>query len=250
VTRFIYRIVRNELYSRADTIVLQTERSRNSFPARLQPQISVIPNALMRDEKGRPSDISLAEPTILCLGRLSAQKRFDRAIRAFDAVAERFPEWHLAICGSGDQKDSLEALRVGSRAADRIHLTGPTETPLATLRQAAVFMLPSDYEGFPSALLEAMSQGCACIATDCPTGPRELLAENSGILVPTGDDEQLAGALAAILDSAQKRSELGTAAQRRAAQYLPEQIFPLWLKLLKKRRSATGTSIAHPSITS
>jgi glycosyltransferase involved in cell wall biosynthesis len=91
--------------------------------------------------------------------------------------------------------------------------------PFPFISQADVFVLPSRKEGFPIVLLEAMALGRACVATDCPTGPRELLGENEhGLLVPPQDPNSLAEALMHALSEPALRARLGASARTRAAQ--------------------------------
>ena len=136
--------------------------------------------------------------SIVGMGRLVPLKGFDLLITAMSAVPG---PWRLDIWGSGPQRASLESLIRASGMQDRICLRGYTEDPYARLREADVFVSASRHEGLGNALVEAMACQCQIIATDCPHGPREILAKGKfGQLVPPDDPAALAHAINRVLD--------------------------------------------------
>jgi glycosyltransferase involved in cell wall biosynthesis len=99
---------------------------------------------------------------------------------------------------------------------DRIALVGHQCNPYAWLRRASVFVLASDYEGFPNVVLEAMACGVPVVATDCPAGPGEIITDGvDGSLVPVGDDLAMATAIRDLLDDPSRRLRYVRAASRR-----------------------------------
>lgn len=146
---------------------------------------------------GRPAD---APPVILGVGRLQRQKAFPTLLRAFARLRAQRP-CRLLILGEGGGRAELERL-VGtlSIGAD-VDLPGFEPNPYPYLRTASQFVLSSAWEGSPNALTEAMALGTPVVATDCPSGPFEILAGGRfGPLVPVGDDTALAEAMGANLD--------------------------------------------------
>ncbi|MGD8709963.1 MAG: glycosyltransferase [Ectothiorhodospiraceae bacterium] len=138
-------------------------------------------------------------PVILGAGRLTRQKDFPTLLRAFARLrAER--QARLVIVGEGEDRGGLEALAADLGVADDLDLAGHVDNPYAWMARASLFVLSSAWEGSPNVLTEAIALGTPVVAADCPSGPRELLQEGRyGPLVPVGDDEAMAAAMADTL---------------------------------------------------
>ena len=202
-------LVRNVVYSLAARIILQTEVGAQFFPGYLRRKIVVIPNAIVVEPTATP-DISLPSHCIVGMGRLTKQKRFDLLIEAFARIAAQYPDWNVYIFGRGSLLPQLEEKVDELGLRERVCFPGLTSTAQATLAQADIFALTSDYEGFPTVLSEAMAQGVAVIATDCLTGPSELIEnEENGILLPRGSIDGVAEALSSLMQNEEKRTRLG-----------------------------------------
>jgi amylovoran biosynthesis glycosyltransferase AmsD len=92
--------------------------------------------------------------------------------------------------------------------------------------------MTSRFECLPMVLLEASSFGIPLIAFDCPTGPADIIHNNeNGFLVPLEEIEQMANAISVLMSNAEKRKQMGTAAQESSARYSPGRIYDLWKKL-------------------
>jgi glycosyltransferase involved in cell wall biosynthesis len=138
-----------------------------------------------------------AAPVIMGMGRLIELKNFASLIRAFARLPAPL---HLLIAGEGPEREKLQALAAELGVADRLFMPGFLQQPAAYLRRAKVFALTSRTEGLSLVLLEALAAGAACVSTDCPHGPAELLAGGRyGRLVPVNDDAALADALGEAL---------------------------------------------------
>jgi glycosyltransferase involved in cell wall biosynthesis len=164
-------------------------------------------------------------PIILAAGRLHRQKGFDILLRAF-AIARAEVDCRLVILGEGPERAALAAQAQESGLGYDIDLPGFCKNPFALMARAGVFVLSSRWEGFPNALVEAMACGAPVIATNCPSGPYEIL-EGGKIapLVPVDDAEALGrallGALASRPDIAASRARAHTFSVSAAArQYL------------------------------
>lgn len=139
-------------------------------------------------------------PVILGVGRLTPQKNFDLLLRSFRRM-ERDREVRLVILGNGNQRESLEGRIEALDLECRVDLPGFVENPYPYMRRASLLVLSSDYEGLPSVPIQALACGCPVVATDCPSGPREILEDGKwGRLVPVGDEEALAEAMEKSLD--------------------------------------------------
>ena len=138
-------------------------------------------------------------PIILAVGRLTKQKDFPTLIRAFAQVLANRPS-RLMILGEGVDRPMLEALVKELGLEDHVSLPGFVENPYAYMKRAALYVLSSRWEGLPTVLIEALYCGRPIVATDCPSGPREILAGGQhGVLVPVGDVAALSRAIEAGL---------------------------------------------------
>jgi glycosyltransferase involved in cell wall biosynthesis len=132
-------------------------------------------------------------PVVIGVGRLVPQKNFRLLIDAFANVKRARPSTRLVILGEGDERCMLEehVQRLGLQQS--ISLPGFVDNPYACMARASVFVLSSDFEGLPTALIESLAVGTPVVSTDCRSGPREiLLGGNFGELVPVGNVEVLA----------------------------------------------------------
>ncbi len=129
------------------------------------------------------------------MGRLTRQKDFVTLIWAFARLRESRPA-RLVILGEGEERGALLALADALGIASDIDLPGFVNNPYAYLSRASLFVLSSRWEGLPGVLIEALACGTRVISTDCPSGPREILAEGTyGELVPVADPASLAEAM-------------------------------------------------------
>jgi len=139
-------------------------------------------------------------PVVVGIGRLERQKDFPTLIRAVARVRRSRPV-RLLILGEGGKRPALEALVQALGLEEDVALPGFVENPYAYLARAQVFSLSSIFEGLPTVLIEALALGTPVVATDCRTGPREILDDGRlGRLVPMGQPEALAAAIAETLD--------------------------------------------------
>ena len=120
---------------------------------------------------------------IAAVGRLHRQKGFDLLIEAFALIADRHPAWNLDIFGEGPEREQLQSLIARHRLSNRVTLRGVVTEIDLPLHEAGLFVMPSRYEGFPNALLEAMACGLPCVGTSVGGVP-EVLGQDAGLLVP------------------------------------------------------------------
>ncbi|MFC1465575.1 MAG: glycosyltransferase [Candidatus Brachytrichaceae bacterium NZ_4S206] len=134
-------------------------------------------------------------PVILGVGRLEAQKDFATLLRAF-AIVKAQRDCRLIILGEGALRGQLTALARELDVADSVDMPGFAKNPYAYLLRASVFVLSSAHEGMPNALIEALALGVPVVATNCRSGPAEILEDGRwGQLVPVGDVPAMANAI-------------------------------------------------------
>ena len=139
-------------------------------------------------------------PVLLAVGRLMKQKDLPTLLKAF-ALLRRSRDARLLILGEGPERDKLEALIKELELGQDVSLPGFVGNPYAYIARASAFVLSSLWEGLPTVLMEALYCGAPIVATDCPSGPLEILKNGeNGRLVPVGDHVALAEAMVAALD--------------------------------------------------
>jgi glycosyltransferase involved in cell wall biosynthesis len=152
-------------------------------------------------------------PVILGAGRLTRQKDFATLIQAFARLRSQRP-CRLILLGEGDYRARLESLASELNVRDDVSLPGFIANPYAWIARARLFVLSSLWEGSPNVLTEALALGVPVVATDCPSGPREILKNGEyGKLVPMGDAAALAQAMAETLERPLPRERLQEAAR-------------------------------------
>ncbi|CAN5644357.1 glycosyltransferase [soil metagenome] len=157
---------------------------------------------------------------VLGVGRLRDEKGFSTLLAAFARVRKRH-DARLVILGEGEERARLEALASDLGVASDVDLPGFVDNPYAYMARSAVFVLASEREGLPGALIQAMACGCPVVATDCQSGPAEILAGGRlGALVPVGDVETMAAAIARTLVEPPNVEE----ARRHSLRYSSERI--------------------------
>jgi glycosyltransferase involved in cell wall biosynthesis len=172
--------------------------------------------------------VSGRERIIVACGRLEEQKGFDILVQAF-ALMKETDEHRLYILGEGSQRPALLRLIEVSGLKGRVELMGAVSDPLSWMRRARLFVLSSRYEGFPNVLAEAMACGCPCVATDCQTGPREMITDRvSGLLVPVENAASLAVAIRTLLQDHELAEQCGAGARAVAEGWAVERVAPRW----------------------
>lgn len=239
--RGVWRMLRRRIYPRAAAIVAQTRRCAEDLESLVARPVEVIANPVagaVVDPDAAAGVAARGPHTLLAVGRLAPEKGFDLLVDAFAKLAATHPDWNLVILGDGPLRSELEQRIAAHGLAGRIAMPGFDRDVRARMRGADLFVLSSRYEGFPNALLEAMTEGTACVSFDCDAGPRELIEHGrSGWLVPAGDVAALAAALDRLMRDAGLRERLGRDARRVAATYALPAILAQWNALVASVRA-------------
>jgi GalNAc-alpha-(1->4)-GalNAc-alpha-(1->3)-diNAcBac-PP-undecaprenol alpha-1,4-N-acetyl-D-galactosaminyltransferase len=242
----VWHTLRRLTYPLAERIVVLTQRSVECFPERMRGRVEVIPNAVVLRIPNRVEQMErgFTGHTIVGMGRLCPQKGFDLLLQAFSLVEDRHPQWTVTIIGEGPDRAELEALRDELGLTGRVSFPGWMDQPHAFLMEADLFVMPSRFEGFPLALCEAMACGLPVIASDCRTGPREIVQDDtSGVLVPPEDVDALARAMDRLMSNETEREKLGTSAAKVRESLSLEAVMGMWENLLDDVPSrAAGSS--------
>ena len=228
----LFRFVGKNILPMADGCVFQTADAKAWFPTRLQNKSAIIMNQVSRSFYEESP--AAQKRDIYTVGRLNAQKNQRMLINAY-ARLENCDD-RLIIYGEGELRAELTALVAELGLEGRVLLPGLSENIPADIKAAKIFVLPSDYEGMPNALLEAMALGLCCVSTDCPCGgPREIIDEGiNGLLFPVGDENALAVCLDRLLKDTSLREKLEQGAKLKAEDFSPDRIFEQWQAFVEK----------------
>lgn len=203
----------------------------NSALFGIQPQhVHVLPNVIDLSGFDAQRENSVTEdfgttPTVITVCRLVGAKRLDRFIAALELV-NRTRKVSGIIIGDGRRRDELKALaRQHGLQGDTLQFMGWRDDVPSLLGQADCYVSCSDHEGFPNALLEAMSASVPAVGTPAGDVARVIEDGVTGFVVPFDDTEALAGRMLQLVDDADLRASMGAAARHRVAtHYSPETL--------------------------
>ncbi len=217
---FAKKIMRKLAYYKPRGFVFQTPDAEVYFPRRIRKKARIILNPL-NEQLPAPCFDKEKEKRIVAVGRLHKQKNFKLLIDAFAAFQAAHNDYILEIYGEGRLEAEIEQYIEHTKMQDKVFLKGFCKNVHENILSASMFVLSSDYEGMPNALLEAMAIGLPCISTDCPCGgPRVLIQSNqNGILVPVGNQKALTEAMQFMVenpDEAEKMAQNAAKIRNRA----------------------------------
>jgi len=236
------------LFKRADAVAAVSNGAARDLEQQLNMQtgsVHVLYNPVVDEMLGeqcrQPLDHPWVNdpdrPLIVGMGRLTPQKDFGTLIRAFAQLANQ-SDCRLVILGEGEERSALEGLVEQLGLAERVLLPGFVENPYAWLNRARLFVLSSRWEALPTVLIEALACGVPVVATDCPSGPAEILENGRwGTLVPLEDEQALAAAMEKELGMQIDSSPL----QQRAADFSVDRAVDRYLVLLRQLVDQSGT---------
>lgn len=226
---FIHEFLRKKLYKNAKGIIAQTETAKKILAYKTRNKnINAIPNPLRTITE---QDV-VKENIIINVGRFEVQKNQKELIEIFANL--KFKEnWKLIIVGVGSLKEELQQLIQKYNLSNQVELVGFKENIDAYFQQAKIFAFTSIYEGFPNALSEAMANGLAPIAYDCPTGPSELIKDKiNGFLIPLHQKEDFMIKLQKLIDEESLRDKFSEKAKLVNQTYSTNTVSQRYLKFI------------------
>jgi glycosyltransferase involved in cell wall biosynthesis len=172
-------------------------------------------------------------PLIVAAGRMTADKGFDVLLQAFAQLLATGLKAHLLLLGDGPQRSRLSSLSAEFGISDSVEMPGHCSNPYPDIKAANVFVSASRCEGFSMVLAEAMALGVPIVATDCPSGPREVLDHGRcAVMVPNEDASALAAGIARLLGDSKLSAQLVKAGLQRVEAFSTDRIVPQWSSLL------------------
>jgi len=173
-------------------------------------------------------------PVIVAVGRLSKQKGFDILIRAFAEVRKKY-DVKLLILGEGDERSYLESVAVEVGISRYVSMPGFVSNPYAYIKRSSLYVMSSNFEGFPVILLEVMACSIPIISTACTSGPDEILENGvTGILVRVGNVGELSGSICNLLGDPVKTGQLALKAKKKVDGWTIERMVKQHERLISK----------------
>lgn len=232
------------LYPRADAVVAVSDGLADDIASVTsidRSAITTIYNPIVTDSlyelAFEPISLEWLEsdtmPVLLSVGRLEDRKDIPTQLKAFKWVLEQ-RECRLILCGDGPKRNQLENLADDLGIGEKVRFEGWVENPYKYMYRADALVLSSISEGLGNVLVEAMAVGCSVVATDCPSGPAEILEHGKwGELVPTRDEKALGSAILNVLDDPLE----GDVLKQRASDFRIETAYNQYRRLLNPKRS-------------
>lgn len=229
----LLRGLRNALYHFCNRIEVQTTAGKEYFGKSLGHKTFVIPNPNHITVEQRAFALStMKDRRIVTIGRLIPQKNHALLLEAFGIVHARHPDYRLEIYGEGEMREALQR-RIDVNGLNQcVTLHGRTNDVVSVLAHAQVFVLSSDVEGMPNALMEAMALGVPCIATDV-SGVRDIINDGeNGFVVPVGNHVVLTERMIRLIESEQLQHQFSTLSSSILEKFDKDRVFKQWLELV------------------
>ena len=239
---YLWETLRSHTYGLLNAVTALSSEGKDWIKTNTNAQrITVIPNAVAwplprQEPRMSPSALYQSErQLLLAVGRLDAQKGFDRLIEAFSNLANKHPDWDLVILGEGSLRTTLERSVRELGLEHRIFFPGRAGNMAEWYKSADLYVMSSRFEGFPNTLVEAMAHSLAAVSFDCDTGPRDIIRhELDGLLVPPGDVPGLTAALDRLMSDALTRQRFAERAVEVRERFSMEKIAGMWEKLFEE----------------
>ena len=229
--RGIWKLLRDRTYHKTNGIVFQTQGAREYYLKELKLDGRVIHNPVdVGDVSAQPAGNKI----ISNIGLLEPHKNQYRLIYAFSIFVKNHPDYKLRICGGGYIEKNLKEYGNSLGLNDKIIWMGKIPEAHKAICNDDFFVLSSDYEGMPNALMEAMAMGMPCISTDCvPGGARELIVDGeNGILCDLDNGESLAKKMSILAENPEFASKLGEKAAILSKTHSPNEIYKQWIEYI------------------
>lgn len=229
-----WSILRSFCYRYSDMLIVQTETIKKFFKDKVdESKLLILPNPISNELTKNRNLNSLTNKgnIILTVGRLTPLKSHAMLIRAF-ALTE-YEKWELWIAGDGPEYQNLESLISELNLDNHVKLLGLVKDVHTLYNTAKVFAFSSTYEGFPNVLIEAMHFGLACVSTDCPTGPSELInSGENGYLVPVNDIDEMRDKLTSLMNNQTIIKQFGKKSMITVQKYEEENVISQWKSVI------------------
>ncbi len=227
------RFMRDFLYRFADKVVCQTDSNKAYFEKSIGQKCSVISNPVNLPEQWRGAALKAeTKKVVVSVGRLKPQKNQRMLLEAFALFHKQFPDYSLVVYGEGDMRDELVRLAANLGVKDSVSFPGNETDIFSKLSEAAMFVLSSNYEGMPNALLEAMCVSLPVVSTKVSGAVDLIIDGENGLLVDCGNSNQLADAMIKMMSDETLRKRCAEKAGELNEKLSIESVSSEWESLL------------------
>lgn len=226
------KLLRKILYHRSNYYVFQTEGAKRFYSKKIQNKSFIVHNPVRGD---LPLKSNIYNKEIVAIARLRPQKNYPMLLEAFQLVYQKHSDYILRIFGEGDQKALLEELAKKLKIEDAVVFEGFYLDVHEKIADSDIFVMSSDFEGMPNALMEAMAMGFPVVVTDCPAGGPAELIENkkNGLLVKVGDPVDMAEKINFLIENKEVKHSIAQNAVLIRETHSEEEISKQWFKILQ-----------------
>ena len=224
--------IRNFAFKQADVLVLQTEDVQKYYMEKINRKGVVIPNPINPQIPERYT--GMRRNVIVTASRLNKQKNLPLLLRAFARIEKEYPQYVLEIYGRGEEEDYLKNYAQELGVADKVIFKGFSNNLYEDIRDCAVYVCSSDYEGISNSLIEALGLGLPTISTDCPVGGSRMLIrhQENGLLIPVGDEDALCEQLKTVIENPDLAESMSRNACAVKERFCAELIGQRWLDIM------------------
>lgn len=240
----VYALIERLLAGRTDALLaVSKSEAASAEKHRIKPRMVRVIHTGLRPGRGdvvkARSDRSgrVGEPPvqIIMVGRFEPQKRHDELVKALTPLAGM--NWMLSLVGDGFTRQAIDNLVASLGLKDRVNFLGQRRDVLQLLQQSDIFVMTSDYEGFPLSILEAMKVGLPVVVNDVDGNSEAVISGQTGYLVASGDAKSLTQSLKSLIESPELRAKFGSSGRDKferefTAQKMIDQMSRLYEELL------------------
>ena len=231
------KIGRIETFQKADAIHLLLDSYKKTLPIELENKISIIHNPIKvpLNSEYKIFNANKKPNILLSVGRFSQQKRYDILVQSFSNITNKYPNWELHIYGAGKLKGDTQRLINEYNLQKRILLKGVVEDIYEIYKDADVFVMPSEHEGLPYALCEAMSVGLPTVGFQRCSGVNELIEHSKGGFLAKGinDVNSLSFCLSKVMSLSNKELQrMGNFNIEKAKLFYQDKVCKQWEELM------------------
>lgn len=227
---YYYRcwIEENIIIPRFDQFVVLTEEDKDNWINKI-PSVINIPNIISFKSE---ECALLNNKRVIAVGRLDAQKGFDRLIDIWKDVYVQCPDWHLHIYGEGVDKERLFQQIKNNHINHVVFIHKPDNNIIQRYLESSVMVMTSRYEGWGLVLTEAMECGLPCIAYACKSGPKDIISNNiDGFCINENNKKKFVERLVYLLKNEITRKEMGLKARANVQRYSKDKVMKQWICL-------------------
>lgn len=231
-TSKLTKLLKMMTYRNADGYVFQTNQAKEYYSDSIQSKSTVIANPLKEDLPDR--FIGIRKKEIVAVGRLVSQKNYPLLLESFAEFNKIYDDYTLSIYGKGPLEEDLNHLCKKLGIEKSVKFKGFSKNIHKEILKSSMYIMTSDYEGMPNALMEAMAIGLPVISTNCPSGgPQELIINGqNGFLIDVNSKNQLVEKMIEIANNKELADRLSESANKIKFKYNVETIFEEWKKYI------------------